>query len=296
MEPRALAHRVRRRPASPGPARRDVGRVRARPATQSDDHRSVIGGSRRWLGLVALTIGVAMIIVDATIVNVAIPSIIRDLGIGITQAEWANSIYSLVFAALLISVGRVGDVGGRRRVFVLGLVVFLAASLVTALAPNGTVLLAGRDRTSTLGAVRARAARRRPRGRRRLRAGRVRERQDQEHQDPSEYASGPVAGEGCGGARPAAGLGQPDPLRERARRTHRLPGLRSPPLAASADRGRHRTYSRLYDMRPHLRHLRAPRRRSGVCGLTLHRLEHRDDRPPLRPSRPRQPRARRRTP
>ena len=102
------------------------------------------GGSRRWLGLVALTLGVAMIIVDATIVNVAIPSIIRDLGIGITQAEWANSIYSLVFAALLISVGRVGDVGGRRRVFVLGLVVFLAASLVTALAPNGAVLLAGR--------------------------------------------------------------------------------------------------------------------------------------------------------
>ena len=82
------------------------------------------GGSRRWLGLVALTLGVAMIIVDATIVNVAIPSIVRDLGIGITQAEWANSIYSLVFAALLISVGRVGDVGGRRRVFVLGLVVF----------------------------------------------------------------------------------------------------------------------------------------------------------------------------
>lgn len=101
-------------------------------------------GSRRWLGLVTLTVGVAMIIVDATIVNVAIPSIIRDLGIGITQAEWANSIYSLVFAALLISVGRVGDVGGRRRVFVIGLIVFLAASLVTALAPNGTILLAGR--------------------------------------------------------------------------------------------------------------------------------------------------------
>jgi EmrB/QacA subfamily drug resistance transporter len=104
----------------------------------------VTPGVRRWLGLVALTIGVAMIIVDATIVNVAIPSIIRDLRIGITQAQWANSIYSLVFAALLISVGRVGDVSGRRRVFVLGLVVFLAASLVTALAPNGTVLLAGR--------------------------------------------------------------------------------------------------------------------------------------------------------
>ena len=98
----------------------------------------------RWLALVALTIGVAMIIVDATIVNVAIPSIIRDLHIGITQAEWANSIYSLVFAALLISVGRIGDVTGRRRVFIWGLIVFLGASLITALAPSGTVLLAGR--------------------------------------------------------------------------------------------------------------------------------------------------------
>jgi MFS family permease len=62
-----------------------------------------------------------MIIVDATILNAAIPSIIRDLGIGITQAEWANSIYSLVFAALLVSVGRIGDLAGRCRVFVWGL-------------------------------------------------------------------------------------------------------------------------------------------------------------------------------
>ena len=98
----------------------------------------------RWFGLVVLTSGVAMIIVDATILNVAIPSIIRDLGISITQAEWANSIYSLVFAALLISVGRLGDISGRRRVFVLGLVVFLVASLITGLAPSGTVLLFGR--------------------------------------------------------------------------------------------------------------------------------------------------------
>jgi EmrB/QacA subfamily drug resistance transporter len=118
----------------------ETGAIPAPAATDGEEG----AGARRWLGLVALTIGVAMIIVDATIVNVAIPSIIRDLGIGITQAEWANSIYSLVFAALLISVGRVGDVGGRRRIFVLGLLVFLGASIVTALAPTGTVLLAGR--------------------------------------------------------------------------------------------------------------------------------------------------------
>src|SRR5512144_1430134 len=86
-------------PAPTGHARglRGVRReARAAPAGQGDDHRYVTGGSRRWLGLVALTIGVAMIIVDATIVNVAIPSIIRDLGISYTAAEWANTIYSLV--------------------------------------------------------------------------------------------------------------------------------------------------------------------------------------------------------
>jgi MFS family permease len=105
---------------------------------------SPVQARSRWLGLVALTIGVAMIIVDATILDVAISSIIRDLGIGITQAEWANSIYSLVFAALLVSVGRIGDLAGRCRCSSGGWPVFLAASLLTALAPSGTVLLVGR--------------------------------------------------------------------------------------------------------------------------------------------------------
>ncbi len=98
----------------------------------------------RWLGLVAITLGVAMIIVDASIVNVAIPTIIRQLGIGITQAEWANSIYSLVFASLLITFGRFGDLFGRRLIFLIGLTVFLAASVLTAEAQSGTVLLTGR--------------------------------------------------------------------------------------------------------------------------------------------------------
>jgi len=69
----------------------------------------------RWLGLSMLSVGVAMIIVDATIVNVAVPSIIRDLKIDSTTAEWINTTYALVFAALLITLGRIGDVLGRRR-------------------------------------------------------------------------------------------------------------------------------------------------------------------------------------
>ena len=57
------------------------------------------GTRRRWLGLAMLSIGVAMIIVDATIVNVAVPSIARDLGLSGTTTEWVNTIYALVFAA-----------------------------------------------------------------------------------------------------------------------------------------------------------------------------------------------------
>ena len=70
-------------------------------------------GRGRWIGLAMLSIGVAMIIVDVTIVNVAIPSIIRDLNLDSTQAEWINTIYALVFPALLITLGRLGDVLGR---------------------------------------------------------------------------------------------------------------------------------------------------------------------------------------
>ena len=61
-----------------------------------------------------------MIIVDATIVNVAIPSIIDDLGVTSTGAQWIQEVYTLVFAALLLSVGRIADSTGRRRLFVIG--------------------------------------------------------------------------------------------------------------------------------------------------------------------------------
>ncbi len=103
-----------------------------------------IPNPRRWLAMPFIALGVAMIIVDATIVNVAVPSIIRSLHLSATSAEWLNSIYSLVFAALLISAGRAGDRWGRRRLFLLGTVVFVGASLVAALAPSGEILILGR--------------------------------------------------------------------------------------------------------------------------------------------------------
>src|SRR5512135_82564 len=94
--------------------------------------------------MAVLSLGVSMIIVDATIVNVAIPSILRDLRIAVTTAEWVDTVYALVFAALLITLGRAGDLFGRRRLFLIGVSVFVVASLLAAQAPNGGLLILGR--------------------------------------------------------------------------------------------------------------------------------------------------------
>jgi EmrB/QacA subfamily drug resistance transporter len=102
------------------------------------------GDRGRWLGLAMLSLGVAMIIVDATIVNVAVPSIIRELDLDSTTAEWINTIYALVFAALLVTLGRLGDVFGRRRLYLLGLAVFGVASVAAGAAPNGELLILAR--------------------------------------------------------------------------------------------------------------------------------------------------------
>jgi EmrB/QacA subfamily drug resistance transporter len=98
----------------------------------------------RWLGLAMLSLGVAMIVVDLSIISVSIPTIIDDLGIDYTAVEWVNSIYGLVFAALLITFGRLGDLLGRRRVYIGGLVLFAVASVLAAVAPTGSALIAAR--------------------------------------------------------------------------------------------------------------------------------------------------------
>lgn len=99
---------------------------------------------RRWLAMPFIALGVAMIIIDATIVNVAVPTIIRDLHVTAATAEWVNSIYALVFAALLITLGRVGDMFGRRRLFRVGTIWFVLASVVAATASSGAMLIFGR--------------------------------------------------------------------------------------------------------------------------------------------------------
>jgi len=100
--------------------------------------------TRKWLGLIAIALGVALIVVDTTIVNVIVPSIIEDLGINSVQAQWIQESYAIVFAALLLLVGRVADLVGARRIFIAGVVVFGATSLLAGLAPNGGLLILAR--------------------------------------------------------------------------------------------------------------------------------------------------------
>ncbi|APA98398.1 DHA2 family efflux MFS transporter permease subunit [Nocardia seriolae] len=95
-----------------------------------------------WIGLGVLAAGLSMIVVDGTIVGVALPVMVTDLGLNLTDAQWVNSAYSVVFAALLLTAGRLGDRLGRRRMFVLGVLGFLAGSVLAALASSaGTLIL-----------------------------------------------------------------------------------------------------------------------------------------------------------
>lgn len=98
----------------------------------------------RWFGLLFISIAVSLIIVDTTIVNVAIPSIVDDIGIDSTQVQWVQESYTLVFAALLITFGTLADRIGRRKLLIIGVAVFTIASICAGLSPTGDTLIAAR--------------------------------------------------------------------------------------------------------------------------------------------------------
>ena len=100
--------------------------------------------NRKWWTLFAVSFGLFMIRLDNTVVNVALPTMQRDLHVSISQLEWVVIAYALTFAALLITGGKLADLYGRRRIFVLGLVVFTLSSLACGLAPSAGVLIAAR--------------------------------------------------------------------------------------------------------------------------------------------------------
>ncbi len=105
---------------------------------------TVLTGRKRWAALAFLALGVSMIILDATIVNVAIPTMVQDLGLTTSDAEWVSAAYSLTFASLLILSGRIADRSGRKLLFMLGVVVFVAASVLVAASDSANTLIAAR--------------------------------------------------------------------------------------------------------------------------------------------------------
>lgn len=99
---------------------------------------------REWLALAVLATGLGMIVLDGTIVGVALPDIIADLSLDLTDAQWVNSLYAVVLAALLLSTGRLADRWGRKLLFQVGIVVFVGGSLLAALAQESGPLIAAR--------------------------------------------------------------------------------------------------------------------------------------------------------
>src|SRR2546425_3290562 len=86
-----------------------------------------------------------MIMLDNTVVNVALPSIERDLGASLSSLEWTINGYTLAFAVLLATGGRLGDIFGRRLAFLIGVILFLISSATAGLAPDTTPLVASRE-------------------------------------------------------------------------------------------------------------------------------------------------------
>ena len=100
--------------------------------------------NRKWWTLFAVSFGLFMIMLDNTVVNVALPTMQRDLHVSISQLEWIVIAYALTFASLLITGGKLADLYGRRRLFVVGLVVFSLSSLACGLASNAGFLIGAR--------------------------------------------------------------------------------------------------------------------------------------------------------
>jgi len=103
-----------------------------------------VSDRNRWIALLVLCTGMLMIVLDMTIVNVALPSIQADLGFTQAGLAWVVNAYLIAFAGLLLLAGRLGDLAGRRSVFLAGLAVFTVASLACGLAANQEMLVAAR--------------------------------------------------------------------------------------------------------------------------------------------------------
>jgi EmrB/QacA subfamily drug resistance transporter len=100
--------------------------------------------TRKWWTLGAVAFGLFMIMLDNTVVNVALPAIQEDLGVGLSELEWIVTGYALTFAAFMLTGGKLADLLGRRLIFVVGLTIFTLSSLACGMADSGDVLIGAR--------------------------------------------------------------------------------------------------------------------------------------------------------
>src|SRR6266550_3664145 len=107
----------------------------------------------KWLALAVLCLGTLMIVLDTTIVNVALPSIRVDLGFSETSLAWVVNAYLLTFGGFLLLGGRLGDLFGQRRLFLMGISLFTAASILCGVATSQGLLIAARAIQGLGGAV-----------------------------------------------------------------------------------------------------------------------------------------------
>jgi EmrB/QacA subfamily drug resistance transporter len=126
---------------------------RSRPHLSAEDAAATGGGRRRWIALVVLCLGQLMIVLDATIVNVALPSIQGDLHFTQASLTWVVNAYLIAFGSFLLLAGRLGDLVGRKKVFIGGLALFTAASVFCGLADSQALLIGARFVQGIGGAV-----------------------------------------------------------------------------------------------------------------------------------------------
>ena len=124
-------------------------------APDPTDHRA---SRRRWLTLATVALAQLMVVLDATVVNIALPAAQAELGFSDGDRQWVITAYSLAFGSLLLLGGRLGDLVGRKRMFIVGLIGFAAASLLGGLAPTFELLIAARAFQGVFGAVLAPSA------------------------------------------------------------------------------------------------------------------------------------------
>src|SRR5437763_981281 len=106
--------------------------------------RLVTPENKKWWTLGAVSVGLFMIMLDNTVVNVALPSMRTSLNMSLSELEWVVAGYALTFAAFMLTGGKLADLLGRRLIFLAGLVIFTGASLACGLAPNGGFLIGAR--------------------------------------------------------------------------------------------------------------------------------------------------------